>query len=130
MKKYNELCKFLKSHSYIDGYVDDGAVKNTFKRLSKAYLKELAVELGLDEYKINFEPGGPAITGNPSLYGGKNGKYVAVYITAQCTRAPVHIMYREIKHMKDYIGGYNQWIDNFPECGADNIVKIIGKLFS
>ena len=109
--------------------------KREFKKRSMAFLRQLLKDVGqylsdqleepgIAESKVSFNPGGPAIAGDPSLFFiTRWGNGVAVYICGgrYCGLDP--IMYRTIKSMKDYTGGNNQWQSaNVP---YDEIVRTI-----
>ncbi len=86
--------------------------KEQFKRVGKKAMKELADLLDLKEVDIHFNPAGPAVSGDLTLMGmwaPENGVYVTM--NKDFPNAPWgQVLYRSIKHMKDYSGGVNQWL--------------------
>ncbi|MGV2887617.1 hypothetical protein [Paenibacillus taichungensis] len=91
--------------------------KNEFKRTSTAALRQIAKDIGLNVSKVSFNPGGIAVSGDASLYGmWEENK--GIYVTISQGFGGNRIMYRTIKHMKDYTGGTNQWA-NVEESCAD-----------
>lgn len=72
------------------------SVKSTFKRLSTAYLKDIAGRLGFKrgDFEVSFNPGGPAVSGEAYLYStgvlfmlSGNSSHGALY--RRCERVPV-----------------------------------------
>ena len=88
------------------------AFKEKFKRVGKKAMVELALLLDLNEFKYDFNPGGIAVSGDLTLMGmwsPENGVYVMM--NKDFPNAPWgQVLYRTIKHMKDYAGGPNQWL--------------------
>lgn len=82
--------------------------KDKFKRTSTAALRQLAKDIDLKESKVSFNAGGIAVSGDATLYGmWEENKGICVYIFQ--SMGSNNIMFRTIKHMKDYSGGVNQW---------------------
>lgn len=119
-KKLEEMRKYLDS-SEISEFAEN---KKGFEKTSKAFLRQLLgdiskemtdkrKELVISESKVSFNPGGPAVAGDPSLYlmTIKN-KGLAVYISDSFMNSPQKqcILFREISSMKDFRGGANNWL--------------------
>ncbi len=96
--------------------------KKGFELSGKAFLRQLSGDISrklsgkygeqlITDSKVSFNPGGPAVAGDPSLYlmTDKN-KGLAVYISDSFKNSSQHIMFREISSMKDYRGGNNNWL--------------------
>jgi hypothetical protein len=102
----------------------NAAFKEKFKRVGKKAMIELADLLELREFKWDFNPGGIAVSGDLMLmgmWGPENGVYVSM--NKDFPNAPWgQVLYRSIKHMKDYSGGVNQWL-RFEELKFPEIVK-------
>ena len=110
--------------------------KGAFKSASIAFLKQLSKDIDqrlekvcnarLIETRTTFNPGGPAIAGNPSLYFMTDmGTGIAVYISEGFHGNPKNIMYRTIRHMSDYCGGNNCWLS--AQESYEHIVEKIAK---
>ena len=69
---------------------------------------KIAKCLPLVEAKVTYNPGGIAVSGEVTLIG-MYADGTGVYVTAS-TPSYHGLMFRTIKHMKDYTGGPNQWI--------------------
>ena len=105
LKKFHS---FLLDYRNIDGYMNDGKVKENFSKLGKKAFKELAVYLGLKEYTVSFNMGGPAVSGDLRLMGMfEPGK--GIYITVNKDFDNGQVLYRSISNMKDYTGGGNNF---------------------
>ena len=109
MKCLKELA-WLMTNGEILQYNEEG--KTMFKRIGVKAMKELAVALELKEYNVSFNPGGIAVSGD-LLPIGMWTENLGVYISMNkdFPNAPWgQILYRTIKHMKDYTGGSNNWL--------------------
>ena len=89
----------------------DPNLKKKHGRMGKRALKALAQELGLTEFNVNYNPSGIIDAGYVSLIGMLN-KDIGIYISISSTKLFSHsnILYRNIRHIKDYIGGPNNFI--------------------
>ena len=101
MKQYKDLLKVVK-----EGPISyDLERKDEFKKKSMSFLRRLAKDLNVVEKDIDFNPAGVAVSGDATLmgmWGEDNGIYVTI--------SDDTLMYRSIKHMKDYKGGSNNFI--------------------
>ena len=101
MKQYKDLLKVVK-----EGPISyDLERKDEFKKKSMSFLRRLAKDLNVVEKDIDFNPAGVAVSGDATLmgmWGEDNGIYVTI--------SDDMLMYRSIKHMKDYKGGSNNFI--------------------
>ena len=107
----------LLSHnlSYIWGEREGGPKgdKKVFLNTGKTFLRALAKDLGLVEYSVSANPGGIAVSGECSLIGiwsnsGRTGIYIQ--IDQPCYDKERVLLYRTVKHIKDYTGGYNRFL--------------------
>ena len=109
MKYLRELASLMTDGKCLQ-YNEEGKVE--FKRIGIKAMKELAVALELKEYNVSFNPGGIAVSGDLLLMGMWN-ENLGVYISMNkdFLNAPWgQVLYRTIKHMKDYTGGSNNWL--------------------
>jgi hypothetical protein len=131
-----KFASFLSRHSHIDGYMGDngdsevanGAAKQDFKKLGKKAFRELAEYLGLTEYEVDFNPGGPAVSGDLRLMGMFTPD-AGIYISMDKDGMQSGILYRSINHMKDYTGGNNNYFSendlNYPEKIKDKVFSLL-----
>jgi len=106
LKKLARLMLSEESGSYNDAF------KAKFRLVGKKAMKELARLLGLRTFDIQFNPGGIAVSGDLRLMGmWSEGNGVYISMNKDFPSAPYgQILYRTIKHMKDFTGGPNQWM--------------------
>lgn len=97
---------------YIWGERESGpnGAKKVFLNTGKAFLRSLAKDLGLREYKVSSNPGGVAVSGDCILIGmwGSSGIYID--ISQPCYDRERVLRYHTARHMKDYTGGSNQFL--------------------
>ena len=116
---------FLSRYNTIDGYIQDGEVKQSFGRTGKKAFKELAEYLGLKDYDVAFNPAGPAVSGDLCLMG-MFAPDKGIYISMNKDGMQSGILYRSIKHMKDFSGGNNNY---FPESDLTHPEEIKEKVY-
>ena len=106
LKKLARLMLSEESGSYNDAF------KAKFRLVGKKAMKELARLLELRTFDIQFNPGGIAVSGDLRLTGmWSEGNGVYISMNKDFPNAPYgQILYRTIKHMKDFTGGPNQWM--------------------
>jgi len=106
------------------------AFKEKFKKVGEKAMTELALLLDLKEFTYHFNPGGIAVSGDLTLmgmWGPENGVYVTM--NKDFPNAPWgQVLYRSIKHMKDYTGGPNKWFGyellQFPEALKERVLTL------
>ena len=114
--KFRALDKFFDAPQVSD-YARN---KSAYEKASKSFLRQLlkditayidsANSMTVENAKVHFNPGGTAIAGDPSLYlTTDNNSGICVYISETGFKARQPILWRTIKHMKDYTGGANNW---------------------
>ena len=87
--------------------------KKEWLNTGKAFLRTLAKDLGLSEFKVDANPGGIAVNGESTLIGmWPDGRGVYVHF-CQVLGGVGPVLYRTVSHMKDYGGGHNQWINSW-----------------
>lgn len=98
--------------SYIWGEKERGpnGAKRKFLNVGRTFLRGLAKDLGLRDYKVTSNAGGIAVSGECILMGlwEEGGIYLNLSQPA-CGGGQV-AYYRTIRHLKDYTGGYNHWL--------------------
>ena len=110
MKEVKQLLELRKALELDCSYNEVN--KKFFATKSKTFLKLLAKELELKEFKVTYNKAGIACAGDPILMGmwdDNNGIYVS--IDGNRCLGGTNCMFRTIKNMKDYTGGYNQWLN-------------------
>ena len=113
-KNMRRLAELL-SHDlgYIWGGRESGpnGDKKVFLNLGKTFLRALAKDLGLRDVAVISNPAGIAVSGECCLYGmwgPENGLYIC--IEQPCCMGDDVLLYRSIRHVHDYKGGYNQYV--------------------
>jgi len=104
--------------------------KEKFKKVGEKAMVELALLLDLKEFTYHFNPGGIAVSGDLTLmgmWGLDNGVYVT--LNKDFPKAPWgQVLYRSIRHMKDYTGGPNQWFGyellQFPDALKERVLAL------
>jgi hypothetical protein len=81
------------------------ANKTRFKLDGKHALKELAKAIGLSDYDLRFNAGGPAVSGEVTLH----GERIYVQIADSCMGKRVAVLFRKCKGRKDYCGETNHF---------------------
>jgi hypothetical protein len=117
---------------YIHGERESGpnGVKKQFHTKSAAFLRALGNDLGFKEFKVTNNHGGIAVSGEITLmgmWGEGNGLYFQLFQSVTNRR---EFLYRTIKNMKDYSGGYNQWLsrDLFAAGDYERLISTLLKL--
>jgi len=94
---------------------ESGSYNEDFKRrfcsIGLKAMDELARLLELREYEMDFNPGGIAVSGDLILMGmwfEGNGVYISMNKDVP-GRPWGDVLYRSIKHMRDYTGGSNNY---------------------
>ena len=87
----------------------DGS-KKAFLNTAKVFLRALARDLGLHDVTVSGNSGGIAVSGECSMIGmwEDSGLYVSISQPA-CGSGKV-LLYRTVRHSRDYKGGYNHFI--------------------
>lgn len=103
--------------------------KAKFHRLAMAAMRELAGQLGFGgESSVRWNAGGIAGSGDVMLMGmwtAGNGVYIS--LNNDMTACYGDFMFRSIKHMKDYTGGFNCWA-KFAELGTEAFIEKLKRL--
>ncbi len=98
--------------SYIWGERESGpnGDKKVFLNTGKAFLRAMAKDLDLQEYKVSANPGGIAVCGECTLIGMWNRGGIYVMVTQSACARESMVLYREVRHIKDYSGGRNRFL--------------------
>lgn len=107
MSKIENLLKFISEHNFEYNQHN----KDRLKEIGIVAMKRLASALKLKEYKVSFNPGGIAVTGDLYLMGMFNDNIgIYISITKGWNRNEgFSFLYRTIKNMEDYSGGGNNY---------------------
>ena len=115
---------------YIFGEHERGpnGAKRKFHTKSASFLRMLGGDLGFKAFKVTNNPAGIAVSGEITMMGmweEGNGLYLQL---SQSTIGG--FLYRNIKSMKDYNGGRNEWLsyDIFATGDYEIVVKNLLKL--
>ena len=98
--------------SYIWGERESGpnGAKKQFLSTGRTFLRELGKDLGLRDAKASARPGGIAVSGDCTLIGmwQTNGLYVQ--LSQPCFDRERVLLYRTIRHSRDYTGGRDPYL--------------------
>lgn len=114
---------------YVYGERESGpnGAKKQFHTKSAAFLRALGRDLGFRECKVTNSYGGIAVPGAITLMGmwsETSGLYLQLSQSAMGWQS---FLYRQISHMKDYIGGRNKWLpaDIFADGKYADLIDIL-----
>ncbi len=86
-------------------------LKKKHGRMGKTALKQIAKDLNLKEFKVNYNPSGIIDAGYVSLIGmSDETRGVYISISSSGVFNGKNILYRSVKHIKDYTGGPNRYL--------------------
>lgn len=104
--------------------------KKAFLNTAKVFLRALARDLGLHDVTVSGNSGGIAVSGECSMIGmwEDSGLYVSISQPA-CGSGKV-LLYRTVRHSKDYKGGYNHFItrSELEKCSYPHLLDTLRKL--
>ena len=126
-KKMRELAELLGHEpGYLSGSHEQPGPKQTFLNTGRAFLRALAKDLSLTDYKVSVNPAGIAVSGDCTLIGmwGTNGIYIDISDFCGLNDA---ILYRTVRHMKDYVGGQNRYVSR-SEWGGMSYQDLLKRL--
>lgn len=97
---------------YIWGEKESGpnGAKRTFLNVGRTFLRALAKDLCLRDYKVTSNAGGIAASGDCTLMGMWESGGIYINLSQPVCGGDRVMLYRTIRHMKDYTGGYNRWL--------------------
>ena len=105
--EYRNLMYFI---AYGDSECGPNGSKKVFLNVGKTFLRALAKDLGLRDAMVSANPGGIAVSGECTLIGmwETGGIYVCLYQSAGGGNDV--LLYRTVRHCRDYKGGYNRFL--------------------
>ena len=98
--------------SYIWGERESGpnGDKKVFLNTGKVFLRALAKDLGLRDVSVSSNAGGIAVSGECSLIGMWQSNGLYVQLSQPCFDRENVLLYRSVRHSKDYSGGRNLYL--------------------
>lgn len=129
MKTIHGLVSQNLGYIYGDREAGPNGAKRQFHTKSAAFLRGLAMDLGLNPFKVTNNHAGIAVSGEITLMGmwaEGNGLYLQI---AQSVTNRQEFLFRHISHMKDYTGSPNQWI-SYDLFADGNYEKLLGTLLA
>ena len=84
--------------------------KKTFLHVGKVFLRALAKDLGLRDAVVKSNDGGITVSGECSLFGMWEEGGIHICLGQFSAGSENVLLYRTIRNLKDYRGGYNNWI--------------------
>lgn len=96
---------------YIRGEKESGpnGEKKVFLNLGKTFLRALAKDLGLRDVKVMSNAGGIAVSGECCIFGMWETCGLFICLEQPCISQNA-LLYRSIRNLKDYKGGYNNFV--------------------
>ncbi len=110
MRRLSMLLSHDLSYAYGDSECGPNGSKKVFLNVGKTFLRALAKDLGLRDATVSVNPGGIAVSGECTLIGmwETGGIYVCLYQSAGGGNDV--LLYRTVRHCRDYKGGYNRFL--------------------
>lgn len=87
---------------------DAWAIKENWKRVSKAYFNSLAKDLQLDQFNVWFNAGGPAVSGDINLMGRKGERFFHLFGNLDVNFFTI----RRAKGVEDWSGEGNRVLED------------------
>ena len=84
--------------------------KKTFLNVGKTFLRALGKDLGLRDVKVVSNAGGIAVSGECTLIGMWEDSGIYISIQQPYCMGQDLLLYRTVRHIKDYKGGYNNFV--------------------
>ena len=84
--------------------------KKTFLNVGKTFLRALGKDLGLRDVKVVPNAGGIAVSGECTLIGMWEDSGIYISIQQPYCMGQDLLLYRTVRHIKDYKGGYNNFV--------------------
>ena len=110
MRRLSMLLSHDLSYAYGDSECRPNGSKKVFLNVGKTFLRALAKDLGLRDATVSANPGGIAVSGECTLIvmWETGGIYVCLYQSAGDGNDV--LLYRTVRHCRDYKGGYNRFL--------------------
>ena len=98
--------------SYIWGENESGpnGAKKQFLNAGKVFLRALAKDLGLHKVSVSSNAGGIGVSGDCILIGMWQTSGLYVHLSQPCCDRERVLLYRTVRHSKDYTGGRNLYL--------------------
>jgi hypothetical protein len=119
---------------HLNGYSDDcNAVKQKAHAAAKKILRDFAVDvLGLNtkQFEVRSNMAGIAVSGEVTLYTdafGDDGKGIYIQVGQSSLGRGHSIMFRTMKHRKDYTGGHNNFRSFRDALGSPSACREFGE---
>ena len=98
--------------SYCWGDTESGpnGDKKTFLNVGKVFLRALARDLGLRDFKVSSNAGGIAVFGECTLIGMWKDGVIYIRLGQPAYQREQVLCYRTVRHAKDFKGGYNRFV--------------------
>ena len=112
-KNMHKLAELLgQDLSYIWGDRETGpnGAKKQFLNTGKTFLRALGKDLGLRDASASSNPGGIAVSGESTLIGMWQSNGLYVQLSQPCCDRERVLLYRTVRHSKDYSGGRNLYL--------------------
>ncbi len=109
-KNMRKLAELLSQDlGYIWGERESGpnGAKKQFLNTGRAFLRALGKDLGLMDAKVDSNAAGIGVSGDCTLMGMWHTNGLYVNLSQFCSGGDSVLLYRAIRHSKDYTGGYN-----------------------
>ena len=84
--------------------------KKTFLNVGKVFLRALAKDLGLRDFKVSSNAGGIAVSGECTLIGMWEDGGIYIRLGQPAYQRELVLCYRTVRHAKDFKGGYNRFV--------------------
>ena len=110
MRKLAELLGQDLSYIWGDRESGPNGAKKQFLNTGKAFLRALSKDLGLRDAIVSSNPGGIAVSGESTLIGMWQSNGLYVQISQPCCDRERVLLYRTVRHSKDYTGGRNLYL--------------------
>ncbi len=97
---------------YIWGKKESGpnGAKKQFLNTGKAFLRALSKDLGLQEVSVSSNAAGIGVSGDCTLMGMWHTNGLYVNLSQFCSGRDSVLLYRTIRHSRDYRGGRNLYL--------------------
>lgn len=111
------MCKLADLLGQDLGYIwgekesDPNGAKRIFLNVGRTFLRALAKDLNLRDYKVTSNAGGIAVSGDCTLMGVWEENGIFVMLSQPAGGGNHVLLYRTIRNMRDYTGGYSHWLD-------------------
>ena len=123
----------LLSHDlgYIEGDRECGpnGDKRVFLNVGKTFLRALGKDLGLRDVKVTSNADGIAVSGACTLIGMWEDSGIYICIEQPCFMRENVLLFRTVRHMKDYRGGHNNFISR-RELDRMSYEELLSRLLS